>query len=64
VTFKPSNSLCKNTLTSVGITADHETPILVKDLVMDLSVQTAIARTDSLTLDDEVALAKHVLTPR
>ncbi|WP_077047372.1 DUF1120 domain-containing protein [Pseudomonas sp. KK4] len=55
-TWKRSNNIYKGTITSVGTTADHQTPILVRDVVMDLSVMTTIARTDSLTLDNEVAI--------
>lgn len=55
-TWKRSNNIFKHTLTSIATTTDHQTPILVRDVVMDLSVMTIIARTDSLTLDNEVAI--------
>lgn len=43
-------------LLSVASTADHNTPIHVKDLTMDLEIVTYIARADSLTLTDDVTI--------
>lgn len=43
-------------LLSVGSTTDLSTPLFVKDLTMDLEVNTNIARADSLTLTDEVLM--------
>ncbi|APC15810.1 hypothetical protein BLL42_08715 [Pseudomonas frederiksbergensis] len=56
VTWDRQNVIDKNKLSSVGATADHNTPIPVKELVMDLEVSTFIARADSLTLTDEATL--------
>lgn len=43
-------------IVSVGTTTDTNTPIVVKDLTMDVDVLISIARADSLTLTDDVTL--------
>lgn len=45
-----------NWLMSVASPTDLTTPIAVKDLSVDLTIGTNIARADSLTLTDEVAI--------
>ncbi|WP_247256381.1 DUF1120 domain-containing protein [Pseudomonas moorei] len=55
-TWKTTGVTRPGYLLSVGSTTDLSTPLFVKDLTMDLEVNTNIARADSLTLTDEVLM--------
>ena len=55
-TWAAQPTLTKDTLSSVAATGTPTTRIAVKDLAMNLEIDTYIARADSLTLDDEITL--------
>jgi hypothetical protein len=54
--WRSTPSIEPEDLTSVASPSDRGTPIDVKDLAMELMITSYIARADSLTLTDEVAL--------
>jgi len=56
VSWTKGTSLNKTVLVSAGTAADQQTPIMVKDLTMDLEVSTFIAPSKTLTLTDETIL--------
>ena len=50
------DNIMKGNQSSVAATSDHSARIDVKDLTMDLEINTYIAGTDNLTIDNEVPI--------
>jgi hypothetical protein len=55
-TWAKDSGVWPDWLFSVAATTDHSIPIAVKDLAMDLVINTEISPTNRLTLNNEVPL--------